>query len=69
MLTNDAGDVILSCSQIPALGSVLPIKLYDADRVTHMLRVVPGALAKLQAVHLEVQLDGELAVFNAAGDQ
>ena len=61
--SNDYGDVVLKVSIITP--GALPIKVYDADRATGLLRVVQTAPAKLAAAGFDFAPGDHLAEINA----
>ncbi len=61
--SNDYGDVILKRMALP--DGVLPIKVYEADRGTGLLRVVEGAAAKLTTSGLRFDPNAGLAEINS----
>ena len=50
--------------QLVQKGVVLPIKLYEADKVTHFLRVPVGTKQKLTTANIACDLDADLVTIN-----
>ena len=42
----DSGEVVIKMSSLPGGTDQRPVKLYECDRNTHLLRVAPGAQGK-----------------------
>ena len=65
--TNDYGDVIIVCKLVPLAvraGFVLPIKVMEADKSTHLLRMAIGAKQKMTNAGIMIDLEGELSMIN-----
>ena len=68
--TNDYGDVILLTKFTAAvgIGGGLPIKLLEADRTTHLLRLAPNATERMTGINLGLDLAAKLDEINQAGN-